>query len=263
MQGAVPLLVACIGIGPRLHQRPYDTKVAGSHRKVHGRIPVVVGGPRIGTRFDQPNHHRKIRSPVGAPGPRHVPGIPVVRLSQHGMVQRCAAVLVAGQRVRTRFQAADDVGGERHAAEHPRVPVIAVGGVRHLAVFVTGGRIGPEPQEFARDKRVRIAPRAVQRCRVVAVPRVEIGAEFDQGGNHRCVRGVHRGKVQQRLPQVVRDVGIDSRAQTRRNLRCRGRSEEVPGAQVIAGLSSRRCGQGGSEYNRDGDTRDGVHAGRL
>ena len=261
VQRAVPLLVACVWIGPRLQQEPDDAKVAGSRRKVDGRIPVVVGGPRIGARPDQPNHHSKVRSPFGAPGTGHVPGILIVRLSQDGMVQRRAAVPVTGQRVRTRRHAADDVGGERHTAEHPHVPVIAVGGVGHLAVLVTGGRIGPEPQEFASDKRVRIAPCAVQRRGLVAVPRVEIGAEFDEGGNHRRVCCVPRGTVQQRLPQVVRDAGIDPRAQAGRNLLGRGRSEEVPGAQVIAGLGNRRGGQADGECNRDGEKRDGASPG--
>ena len=64
-RGASPVVTRTY-IRSRTQQESHDGKVAGSRRKVDGRIPVVVGGPRIGARLDQPNHHRKIRSPLGA-----------------------------------------------------------------------------------------------------------------------------------------------------------------------------------------------------
>ena len=159
-----------------------------------------------------------------------------MRHSQDGMVQRRAAVRVASERVGARLDAAHDIGGERHAAEHPPVPVIAVGGVSHPAVLVTGGRIGPEPKEFARDERVRVAPRAIERGGLVTVPRVEICAEFNQRAYHRQVRRIPRSTVQGSHAEVVAGVGVGPEAKAIHYLRGRGRSEETPTAPVIAGL---------------------------
>ena len=151
VKGAVPLPVSRIGVGPRLQQEPCDGLVSGARREVEWRIPVVVGGPRIGARLDEPDDHRKVRGPFGAAGAGKVGRLAFQRDSQDRMVQRRVAVLVASLRVGTRLDATIDVGDKGHTAEHPPVPVIAVGGVGAPAELVTGGRVGPEPQEFAYD----------------------------------------------------------------------------------------------------------------
>ena len=154
-------------------------------------------------------------------------------------MQRRVAVLVASQRVGTRLDAAGDVGGKRHAAEHPPVPVIAVGGFGQPPELVTGGRVGPEPQEFAYDLRVRVAPRVMERGGPGAVSRVEIHAEFDQRGDHRRVGCVQRGAVQRSRAEVVAGVRVGSRAKASGNLLGGGRLEEVPTAPIVAGLGGR------------------------
>ena len=256
VQRAVPLPVPRVGVGARIQQGPCHGKVSGSCREVEGRIPVVVGDPRIGARLDQPGHCLKVRRPFGAPRTRHVGGVPVVRHPQDGMVQRRAAVLVASQRVGTCLDAADDVGGERHAAEHPPVPVIAMGGVGHAAELVTRGRIGPEPQELARHERVRVAPRAMQRSGSVSVPCVEIGSGLGQRADHRRIRRVQRCAVQYGRAEVDAGVRVGPQPKAVRYPHDGGRLEELPAAPVVAALGDGGRGRHERENGKSADTHD-------